>query len=673
MALLPDRNKIIIKISQVIQDKIMGGRKKENFLENLINSDNLICHSSIFHYTTFYNISQARKMELLDQAVMHLNSYLKKQRNNFRERNKRNKLSLEHIVIFIKNFYHKVQKINSIIVNCQSEILIDKFYPFGKSQFIIRAYNGLSLVLLSDNIINNVLAKSIVNNDETIIKQYGYYIKKMEPYCLGTYHKYLDAVGNIVYENKPVIEYEIKEVINYVYKFKNLIQYLTVNSTKFYHLIKDDEALFYKLREHIYTILIFIINNLKVDDLLEFIQVYKEELVYLDKFSKQIIYKLIDKNMNCLDEMVKYYSSLLCLFPNDYAKQVIKSISERYINYYKNNESTLAKIVNRNMIKNNSELNEFIYMISTHLDNKDEFIKFTEYYLMQRLLSQEDKNIDYLVNSETKNYVLMNKYYDSKDLYKYRTIIDDYSSSNNIEKQFVLIASQDIWNINFGVGHTKHIKANGMFTKMLDNIQFKYKHSNTKKFLINYPHLGRIDITFNGKNQKTNIVMLPAHMMFFELFSNIKIHTIDNVLSVLNENLSVYPIKFIDNIISSFIMADLIEKVGGCYTLNEEYTGKNNINLINIFNQFNSNDIVIKKVYQELANNREDIIASVINHNIKLQMYDQDELFNLITNQITVFKPTFEMYKSVLNRLKNADYINIHKITDKNMVEKVYY
>ena len=85
----------------------------------------------------------------------------------------------------------------------------------------------------------------------------------------------------------------------------------------------------------------------------------------------------------------------------------------------------------------------------------------------------------------------------------------------------------------------------------------------------------------NGKNQKTNIVMLPAHMMFFELFSNIKIHTIDNVLSVLNENLSVYPIKFIDNIISSFIMADLIEKVGGCYTLNEEYTGKDNINLIN--------------------------------------------------------------------------------------------
>ena len=146
-----------------------------------------------------------------------------------------------------------------------------------------------------------------------------------------------------------------------------------------------------------------------------------------------------------------------------------------------------------------------------------------------------------------------------------------------------------------------------------------YKNQNNNlKYLILYPHLGNVSVTFNSNKQNTNISMLPAHMFFLELFSNMRIRNINDSIRILNENLNNYSLGFIDTIIESFIISNIINKVGDKYIINMEYEGVKNINLVNIFNQISSNDgIMIQKVYTEIAHTRENILSSVINHLMK--------------------------------------------------------
>jgi hypothetical protein len=696
MTSLIDKNHIIMPFSSKIIDETAGG--KYNFLENFIINDNILYHPSMFQYYIFANYNynklsveliEKHKIKLIETSITYLTQSLKAQRNIFRELTRSNKLELSNVITFIKEYYNKVNKINTMLIHCQVSkgSTYDPKYRLGKTQFIIKAYNVLCSTILEDHFITILLKKSIHNNDE-FIKQYSCYIKNYDSYVSNFYKSYLKLIGTFLYDNRPTIDYEIKTTVRNIYLFNHYMQYLNNCYTKYYYLVKDDEMLLSALTTTVLEILSQIIQSLDTDDLIEFTCQYKNDLLKLQKYDKLVVYRFIDKQVSSVTDIVNYYNCLLNFLPTSNTEEIISTIILGKLKLFDNSDNIklLALKANNNIINDTINNNQIIYMLGHKLSYKDEFIKLLEYNLMQRLLYHWSfEPVSSLF--EVQNYVLLSKYFTDKELYKYNIILDDYSQSyKQHSNKFVLIASQGIWDINFSQGSTKTVCKNGTFTKILYEIHQQYRTESKNQFLINYPHLGMVDITirFNSHKQKTNIIMLPAHMMFLELFCNGVTNTIRPKITIKQafekldgQNLSNYPIKFINNIISSFIIAKLVEKSGENYVFNENYVGESKINLINIFNQINSNDVVIKKVYEELAYTRNDIISCSANHYLKKSQLPikQDILVNMVINNIKAFKAPVELINTTLNKMEKDDYIQIFtdKQTGQKMVNKLYY
>ena len=72
---------------------------------------------------------------------------------------------------------------------------------------------------------------------------------------------------------------------------------------------------------------------------------------------------------------------------------------------------------------------------------------------------------------------------------------------------------------------------------------------------------------------------------------------------------------------------------------------------------------------KELAHNREDIVKTLINHNLKLNSIDKDLLFSKLESNISVFKLTFDIYNNAINQMIKYDYITM----ENNVLTKCIY
>ena len=156
MNCLEDKNRIIIQFPDTIAN-FNDDKKLASFLENLIINNNMIYHPSIFHNYIFYNESN----ELIRNNIYKLISINIKQkiigqRKNYRELNRKNKLTISNITSFIEDYHGLIRKIDAILLHFKIPVIdmtFDKKYKWGKSYIIKESIKQLCTILMNDNII----------------------------------------------------------------------------------------------------------------------------------------------------------------------------------------------------------------------------------------------------------------------------------------------------------------------------------------------------------------------------------------------------------------------------------------------------------------------------------------------------------------------------------------
>jgi hypothetical protein len=62
-------------------------------------------------------------------------------------------------------------------------------------------------------------------------------------------------------------------------------------------------------------------------------------------------------------------------------------------------------------------------------------------------------------------------------------------------------------------------------------------------------------------------------------------------------------------------------------------------------------------IVADLAHERMDIVKSNINHFVKVKEYNEDDLYKLVSNNITIFKMTKELFIRALTNMEKNEYI----------------
>ena len=74
-------------------------------------------------------------------------------------------------------------------------------------------------------------------------------------------------------------------------------------------------------------------------------------------------------------------------------------------------------------------------------------------------------------------------------------------------------------------------------------------------------------------------------------------------------------------------------------------------------------------IVNNLAYEREDIVKTLINHNLKLNSIDKDILFSKLENNILSFKLSSKIYDDTIDKMIKYDYITI----ENNILTKCLY
>lgn len=703
---LKDKNNIIIKPNKSNNNIFNNEKEIDLFFENIVNNNYNSFHPSLLQNHLYNNIKETDfeniRTMFFNKIVFHCSQLLKSKRNNFRKLNRRNNLKLSSLLSFFNDYYIIVQKIDTIISFLQlkknKKVNFNTKLKWGTSTIIIKLYKLLNDTLISDNFINFILKKSILDEDFTNLKQLTFNMKILNNYCNYensdslnlTYINYIKIINNIILEILPKIENNISmdEKIFKIYKFSNTYNHFINYNKKLKQVYLTLTVDNYKL-----NILDNIINEIKSDladifkfnslyGLIKFIQCYKNELIILTNFDKHLkqMFLLISiiNNKNKMNEQMKesleYYSLIFDIFKFDncYINEIYNNVFFDKLSDDKNLK-IFSNQINKNIINKELNRNSFIYNLLSNIKQKDLLLSLCEYNLIKRLL-YKNTNLDY----EIKNYKLMNICFDKKYTFNYNTILSDYMSSCSSDVKFKnLITTQDIWKIDFKKGFMKNPKCYGKFTEYLKSFHSDYNYKNKNKFLINYPHIGKVDIDFKSKKQTTNIVMLPIQMFFLELFTPVQVQTEDFLLESLYNNLKEYSKEFINYTIESVLISKIVNKLGSKYVLNMDYTGPKEVNLVKIFNEISSSEIQIeRKIIKEIAHERETILSCLVNNILKKtdkNRLPKETIQDIVSKENLLFSITTELFEKTISQMVKKDYIKEIKENDKIEYEKIIY
>ena len=155
---LPDIHNVIMPIGDKFTEYFKNNI--DNLFENLIINNNQIFNSYIFNHFTYMNKDSDFEKNTIDIILKHLRSYLRKQKNFFRENNKKNKFNLSNINDFIDSFYKLVMKINNLAMHFKSNNYV-KNLQWGTSIIINSSFMELYNIILSDMIVDIAISKNI--------------------------------------------------------------------------------------------------------------------------------------------------------------------------------------------------------------------------------------------------------------------------------------------------------------------------------------------------------------------------------------------------------------------------------------------------------------------------------------------------------------------------------
>lgn len=647
----------------------------KNYLENYFESNTHIYHPD-YLYQIVWNekIENHKILELYNNCI---EKYIIKIKYDIRNLIKKDKFKLSSLNNLINTLNLQISKIINIF---------DLYVDIRKT-FLIK--------LLSEPILINFIELELINFDEETITE----IKTL---CLSIstlsneYIWFLKLIGKILKNNINNFEYNIPLKYNKLYEIQYILDYI-VNIKKNYEFLIDDII---NILNPIYVILkdkfIEVINLCSITNLynlinLKITETFNCDIQFINSVKSSITLYLrnhTDFNINFLRLVI------LC---NDL------KLLENYIFIFFEDEKILNEtlvIINSNIRKPSYRL--FIKSIiefMSKIKNTDVFLNKYHLFLIERLLSREINinNEISIMNTLKLNFSHHITRKIDKVINDYNVSINDlayYKKSNKFTDNICnfdnITTSYLNWNINYNEGYVnsflknKEDYAKQSYKQLKDYIIEYEEYYNTiysekrkLQWLLQY---GEIDITFNG----INITLLPIQLLVLELFnSNISL-TINQIIC--QDFFDNYSNKFKNDIINSLLNSRILKFENDSTSLRSNSEVRLHLSescdietdLTDVSYEYDFNTLVsgvptkettllsgvptqdITNDY-ELAYSREEIIKSIINHHVKVESVNKNDLYLMVERDIKYFKLTIALFNKSIDSLIEFDYIKVEK------------
>jgi len=641
----------------------------KNYLENYFELSTNMYHVSYLQQIIWYKLVDAEEIkyiynDIIDKHIIQTKQHIKKSIKN-------DNFSLLILKQIFMKFNCKISKI----------VFLLKLNINNSSMFIMK--------ILNEPILFNYLEQELCNLDSETVNSVKFIITIIKPKQNEWFIKsndliwFLKLIGNSLKNNAIKlfnIDINIPEKYKLFYKLNNLIDYRLKIINIYEHIIMSVAIinLFEPINELLYdafndviplcniTELInlinnnykFITNNSNKFEQSIFIYLQKTIKTYINDFTSQDILNFLNLISICSNLKLNLVNDIFLsiIFSNDKLINMILDVIHNYIN-------TDFKFI--------KDIVSFIKSIP----NKDVFISNCHRLLIQRILSNQT-NIDNesslirlfldngigLLNIYKLHTVIIDKRESDSTLINYHNITGKYNFDN-------IVTSYANWDINYNQGYitfnniiTNNTVTNTITTYILDYQEYYEKIHINKRKLIWLLQYGEVNITYNN----IEIILLPIQLLVLELFNDNKRISLNNIKS--QDFFNNYSTKFKDDIINSLINGKILF-FSDIDIL--ELSNSNNIsnNLIDIYLHNNICKTIFINPDIELAHNREDIIRCLINHHIKIEPKNKNDLYKLIEQKITLFKLTDELFNKALDMLLKLDYIIIE---DNKYIKCIY-
>lgn len=654
----------------------------ENFLELDIN---------IYHPDYIYQIIWNNKINNSDLIVLYnysISNILIKKRQYIRNLLKKEKFNLQSLNQLISNLNNKILKIKNILLiedNNNSNI------NFLLSDPLLINYLENNILNLDNNLHNNLYDNNNLDNnlDNNNKKNIEILINFLLKFSIQDYNWFLKLIGSVLRNNINTLSITIPEKYKKLYELYNLIDYVN-NISNIYKFLKESILILLNpLYEIILLKFIDCTNNCTIHELLNLIDNNTTFIKHIFNKNKNIACA-INNNLNIYINNINTYddNEILLLL-----KLIIKcndlDLLDKYILLIFENEKIIKiiiDIIHETIYTDILFIKNIINLLK--IKNKDIFMNAYHLLLIKRILSDEcNISFEQIIIKEiliifgkkisNKSYKVINDYVSSIDNNK------NYQNICNINIFSTITTSYSNWDINYNEGYvtiiddelsnditeSKSLKIKN--NKLIDlesyisNYQYFYNNIyNNKRKLLWILQYGEIDITY----ENYNIKLLPIQLMVLELF-NIKYEfSFDEII---NQSFFInYSNVFKEDIINSLLISNILIKNDDKIFLNEN-TSNISLNLIEIYmsnKNTNFQDLQIN-IVNNLAYEREDIVKTLINHNLKLNSIDKDILFSKLENNILSFKLSSKIYDDTIDKMIKYDYITI----ENNILTKCLY
>jgi len=654
-------------IKPIINNDINFLSMIKNYLENYCESEINIYHPDLLH-----QIMWNKKIlfnDFLNIFNESINNHIIQKKQNIRELIKKDRFNLKSLNQIILQLKFKIEKLNNILL-LENNI----------SKYINK--------ILSEPILINYLENELSNTDnETIneIQSLCYIIEN----SYSEYIWFLKLIGSSLKNNLTEINYIIPQEYSLLYKIKNLINYIT-KINNLYLFTKNNKNFIlnplYEYFENIFTKIVDICNIKNLYNLIlniySFVLLTSSETINninktINLYLSNTINAYIINNSNYENILDFINLIILCNKHNIIDKDILLILKNekimdnilKIIHYNINNNTTIIKNILELLIKIPSYSINNNTLIIKMMQQSDFFFEQYHKYLIERLLSGQTNltnekiiidRLKLLFGEKTINKI--NKVYDD-------IILSNINNSNYIKNSNRIIenitTSYSNWNINYNEGYIQFNQIDNnksLLYKELYDYQYYflqlYQYKRHLMWLLQY---GEINVTYNNKE----IILLPIQLLVLELFNECIILPLNTIL--LQSFFSKYSLKFKNDIINSLVFGNILINNNDNLQLNES----NNFvsNFIDVYLNCNQTKIEIIDTQHEIAHSHIDIVKSLINHYIKIQPKNRNELYKLIQKDIIQFKLTEEIYNKSINIMLEFDYIQI----ENEMLIKCFY
>ncbi len=651
-------------------------------------------------------------IELKDNIITSIKNHyitlMRKQRQHFRDRNKKGKLDISDF----NSFFVSVNKMMNLLINnmehifkTEDNITIMQTIVRNLIDFII---TDMSFKQCITNYLRNFFSLDNIKKFRELFSYLeGYYsiinivpkdaqLKDGKSYvCLSGYiekqiFKNISKCSDInpfTYENSVLlssgyeynvlfemvnecmdmfysdnIKINIDDFLHHIYSFRDMIKYLRQweaktrfmfnSSTYWTFRCYETNPSFSKIKDKITGVFTKIIMNGYVDVIKEFFTYYEDEIKYIVTYIKDIEIIMMSYIPSDIETSIYYLNRLYNIGRNNYIIQRVMQENVKKIFNTTDKILYLVNIVNNNIINNQFDDLDGYYNIISMVENVDEAMVLLTQKLIERFIY-----IYTSINIEAENYAKLCKAFDNnmKLLYRYNVVMNDIKETikylhNGSESTELIISTPHVWKINYAMGNVENL-GNRFYSNIIMEASKKYTGNYMNRKLIYYPYMGMIDTTING----ANIIMLPFHMFVLEHFimPGVKL-TKDNIMNKL-KNMN-YPDTVKQKIIDSLVIGEVLTLSGDYY-----YAGENisDVNLIEIFYNINTYELPSAQniIVTDLAHERMDIVKSNINHFVKVKQYNEDDLYKMVSNNIRIFKTTKELFIRALTSMEENEYI----------------